>query len=348
MPTLWFCITAVMVAVYVVLDGFDLGAGAIYLFVSRTDDERRKVIRSIGPVWDGNEVWLLAGGGVLYFTFPQLYASAFSGFYLALMMVLWMLMGRAIALEFRSHINTPVWKSLLDGVFAISSILLTIFLGAALGNVIRGVPIGPDKYFFLPLWTNFRVGANPGILDWYTILSGLCTAAALSLHGAHWVALKTDRDLQKRSRTAAAVLWPATLLLTILSGLATFTMHPWLLDNYKKFPPAYVLLLGVFICLGLMPWFRSKGKYLAAWYASALYLTLMLVAGIYALYPVILPATDPSRNLTVWNSVTSDYAMSIAIRWWIPGIILAVVYFVYIYRKFAGKVNLADGSDHGY
>src|SRR6266545_3200416 len=158
MPTLWFCIVAVMVAAYVVLDGFDLGAGALHLVLGKTDDDRRKIIRSIGPVWDGNEVWLLAAGGTLYFAFPQLYASSFSGFYLPLMMVLWLLILRGIGIEFRAHVHNPLWRSFCDFVFALSSLLLTIFLGAAIGNVIRGVPLNKDGYFFEALWTNFRVG----------------------------------------------------------------------------------------------------------------------------------------------------------------------------------------------
>src|SRR5438270_4342094 len=140
METLWFIIVAVMLAAYVVLDGFDIGAGIIYLAAARTDAERRMILRAIGPVWDGNEVWLLATGGTLYFAFPQLYASAFSGFYLPLMMVLWLLMLRAIGIEFRTHIENPVWQSFFDTVFFGASALLAIFFGAALGNVIRGVP----------------------------------------------------------------------------------------------------------------------------------------------------------------------------------------------------------------
>src|SRR2546421_4234526 len=136
-----------MITAYVVLDGFDLGAGAIYLAVAHTDDERRRVLGSIGPVWDGNEVWLLAAGGTLYFAFPLLYASSFSGFYLPLMMVLWLLILRGIGIEFRSHIDSPVWQGFFDVIFSVSSVLLAIFFGAALGNVVRGVPLGPDQYF---------------------------------------------------------------------------------------------------------------------------------------------------------------------------------------------------------
>src|SRR5438552_1791855 len=140
MPTVWFALVAFMLTAYVVLDGFDLGAGAVHLFIARTDEERRTVLRSIGPVWDGNEVWLIAGGGTLYFAFPALYASSFSGFYLPLNMVLWLLILRAIAIEFRGHIENVVWKPFWDVVFCLASALLAIFLGAALGNVIRGVP----------------------------------------------------------------------------------------------------------------------------------------------------------------------------------------------------------------
>src|SRR5205809_6978061 len=149
MGTIWFWLVAIMITIYVLLDGFDLGAGAIHLLAAKTDEERRQVLASIGPVWDGNEVWLLAAGGTLYFAFPALYASAFSGFYLPLMIVLWLLIGRGVGIELRSHVDSPVWRGLLGGVFGIASLLLTIFFGAALGNVIRGVPLQPDGYFFL-------------------------------------------------------------------------------------------------------------------------------------------------------------------------------------------------------
>src|SRR5512146_3513302 len=173
METLWYIIVALMLATYVVLDGFDLGAGIIYLIVGRTPAERKAVLHTIGPVWDGNEVWLLAAGGTLYFAFPLLYASSFSGFYLPLMMVLWLLMLRGIAIEFRSHVESAIWKPFWDAIFCGASALLALFFGAALGNVIRGVPLDASGYFFEPLWTDFRLGKETGILDWYTVLVGL-------------------------------------------------------------------------------------------------------------------------------------------------------------------------------
>src|SRR6516225_3986944 len=201
MSTLWFILVAFMLTTYVLLDGFDLGAGIIHLLAARTDIERRFILRAIGPVWDGNEVWLIAAGGTLFFTFPLLYASSFSGFYLPLIIVLWLLIVRGIAIELRSRIDSSVWASFWDGMFFLGSALLAIFFGAALGNVIRGVPLNSQGYFFEALWTDFNpFSANPGILDWYTILIGLLAFTALMMHGANYIAVKTEGVLNERAR----------------------------------------------------------------------------------------------------------------------------------------------------
>src|SRR5664280_2773136 len=221
MGFIWFWLVAVMIVGYVVLDGFDLGVGVLHLFLVRTEAERRAAVRSIGPVWDGNEVWLLAGGGTLYFAFPLLYASAFSGFYLPLMIVLWLLIGRGVSIELRMHMNNVVWRSFFDGLFFLSSALLAIFLGAALANVIRGVPIGPDQYFFLPLWTNWRVGPNPGILDWYTVIGGLVAFIALATHGALYLAMKAPGELEARAQRIGQLAWIALCAITAVSLPAT-------------------------------------------------------------------------------------------------------------------------------
>src|SRR5271169_6311951 len=221
METLWFCLVAVMIAAYVVLDGFDLGVGIVYLFVARDDAERRTVLKSIGPFWDGNEVWLLAAGGTLYFAFPVLYASSFSGFYLPLMMVLWLLILRGLSLEMRSHVDVDLWKHFADAVFACSSGLLAIFFGAALGNVIRGVPLNADGYFFLPLWTNFTPQRDAGILDWYTVPIGVAAFATLMFHGALWVAYKTEGQVQARARAMAnRVRYFVVALVILVLGLS--------------------------------------------------------------------------------------------------------------------------------
>jgi cytochrome d ubiquinol oxidase subunit II len=348
METLWFIIIALMLAAYVILDGFDIGAGIIHLIVGKTDQERRLVLRSIGPVWDGNEVWLLAAGGALYMAFPMLYASSFSGFYLPLMCVLWLLMLRALGIEFRMHLDNPVWRGFFDAVFSISSILLAIFFGAALGNVVRGVPLDKTGYFFNPLWTNWRVGPHPGILDWYTVLAGLVALATLTQHGALYLALKTEGDLHRRARRVAAFAWPAVLLLTVLSLIATMAIQPLTDDNFRRFPLAMLIPVVVFGSLVAVLYFRTHYKDRAAFVSSGVYIAFMLIGAAFGLYPNVLPAsTNSAYNLTIFNTRTSDYAMSVALVWWAIGMVLAIAYFVFIYRMFRGKVRLEEEYGHG-
>jgi cytochrome bd ubiquinol oxidase subunit II len=347
MGLLWFAIISVMLTGYVILDGFDLGAGALHLFLARTDEDRKKIIRSIGPVWDGNEVWLLATGGVLYFVFPQLYASSFSGFYLPLMMVLWLLMLRAIGVEFRTHISDGIWASFFDGIFSIGSLLLAVFYGAALGNVVRGVPLGPDHYFFLPLWTNWGIGVHPGVLDWYTVLSGVVALVALCVHGANYLVVKNEGELNQRARKTSLVLTPVLFLLTVVSLVATLSIHPGLLANYHALPIGYAIPVLVFASLIAVFVFQNGRREVAAFVSGALYLAFMLVGAVYSLYPVILPAIDPQYNLTIQNSITADYALQVGLRWFSVGMVIALTYFVFLYRMFRGKVVLENHGGYG-
>jgi cytochrome bd ubiquinol oxidase subunit II len=342
METVWFMAVAVMLAAYVVMDGFDLGAGAIYLGAARTNDERRKILRAIGPVWDGNEVWLVAAGGTLYFAFPLLYASSFSGFYLPLMMVLWLLMLRGIGIELRAHVDNPVWVGFFDLIFCVSSVLLAIFFGAALGNVVRGVPLGPDGYFFEPLWTNFRVGANTGILDWYTVLTGVIALVTLTAHGSLYVAVKTDGELNQRTRSIALWAWPLQLVLTIVGLVATCYVQPTVLDNYKQHAIGFLIPVIVFGSLAVMIYAIRKGQDKVAFMGSALYIVGMLVGVAFALYPVVLPAsTDPAhRSLTIYNTAAGRHGLTVGFAWWILGMVLALGYFTMLFRMFRGKVRL--------
>jgi len=343
----WFLLVAIMITAYVVLDGFDLGAGALHLLIAKTDQERRTILRSIGPVWDGNEVWLIAGGGTLYFAFPLLYASGFSGFYLPLMIVLWLLIFRGIGIELRMHLDSPTWRGFFDGCFAFSSVLLTIFYGAALGNVLRGVPLQKDGYFFLPLWTDWSVGPQPGILDWYTIIAGVVALVALTLHGAHYLALKTEGDLNLRARGVAASLWPVLVMVTLASLVATLIVRPELLNNYKRFPVFFVIPLAVAASLFLMPHFRRKGADKAAFLASSAYLVFMLVGAAAGVYPnLLVSTTDPSLNITVFNAASGGHSLSVGLIWWSFGMALAIGYFVFVYRMFQGKVRAEEGSTH--
>ncbi len=347
MLLIWFLLVAIMITAYVVLDGFDLGAGVLHMIIAKTDQERQVVLRTIGPVWDGNEVWLIAGGGTLYFAFPLLYASAFSGFYLPLMIVLWLLIFRGIGIELRMHLDSPVWRGFFDGSFAIASMLLTVFYGAALGNVLRGVPLQKDGYFFLSLWTDWRVGPQPGILDWYTVIAGVVALVALTIHGAHYVALKTEGELNLRARRVAAWLWPVLVVVTVVSLVATLSIRPQLLDNYKSYPVFFVIPLAVVASLVAMLLFHRKGGDYAAFLSSCSYLVFMLVGAAAGVYPNLLTSTtDPSLNITVFNAASGSHSLAIGLIWWSFGMALAIGYFVFVYRMFRGKVRTGEGSMH--
>lgn len=339
METIWFCIVAVMLAAYVLLDGFDIGAGAIHLLAARGDAERRAVIASIGPVWDGNEVWLLAAGGVLYFAFPGLYAAGFSGFYLALIIVLWLLMLRGLSIELRSHFENPMWHSFWDAVFCGSSALLAIFYGAALGNVVRGVPLNKDGYFFLPLWTNLQPGSNPGIIDWFTLLIGVAALLTLILHGALWVMLKTEDQLAARARAIASNIYWLVCLAVLGISAASFLVQSRLGESFEAHPALWVFplvaaagLFGIRMCL-------SARADLWAFLCSCVFIVGMLCSAAFGLYPNVLPSTgDPELSLTINNVAAPAYGLRIGFIWWIPAFLLATAYSVLVYRHFRGKV----------
>ena len=346
METLWFILVALMLVGYVVLDGFDLGAGALHLVVARTDEERRAVLGAIGPVWDGNEVWLLAAGGTLFYAFPLLYASSFSGFYLALNMVLWLLVARAVGIEFRAHLSDPMWRDFFDGAFAIASILLIIFFGAALGNVMRGVPLGADHYFFVPLWTNFAPGPNPGILDWYTILCAVTALAAVSMHGALYVILKTEGELNRRTRAAVRWLWPVVAITSAAALAATIAVRPQLLDNYRAGPLGWAIPVLVAAGLGGVMYFTRSGHERNAFLSSCVYIVAVLCGAAFALYPTLLPSSDnPANAITIQNAAAGSQSLSIGLIWWSLGMAVAIGYFVLVYTMFKGKVG---AQDHGH
>jgi cytochrome bd ubiquinol oxidase subunit II len=341
--TVWFICVALMVTMYVLLDGFDLGAGAIHLFAARNDRERRTIIRAIGPVWDGNEVWLIAAGGTLFFAFPLLYASGFSGFYLPLIVVLWLLMIRGLSIELRGHIGNPLWASFWDAMFFIGSALLAIFYGAALGNVVRGVPLNEGGYFFQPLWTDFSpFSANPGILDWYTVLIGLLALTTLVVHGANFVAVKTENELNARSGRIARIFAFALVVLTVLGTAATFWVRPEMLTSFNERPYGYVLPLIAIAGLAGMIYFNMSRHDRAAFLSSSAYIVGMLTSTVFAVYPNVLPAVNPENSLTIQNASASQYGMTVGLIWWSIGMVLAAVYFVVIYRLFRGKVRLED------
>lgn len=346
MGSVWFCLVAVMLTGYVVLDGFDIGAGALHLWIARSDSERRTVLRSIGSVRDGNEVWLIAAGGTLYFAFPILYASSFSGFYLPLMMVLWLLILRGVGAEFRSHVGGPIWSVFWDAIFSLSSLLLAMFFGAALGNVVRGVPLDASGHFFEPLWTNFLPEKQAGILDWYTILVAVAALTALAQHGAAWVALKTEGSVHERSMRAASLAWWLVAALTIMVTFASFRVQSLLAVSFRARPWGFAFPVLAVWGLIAVKWFlrsRNAGK---AFAASCVYLAGMLGSVVFALFPLVLPSSlNPYHSLTVTNAKAGDYGLKVGMIWWVFGMLLIAAYTFYNYRNFAGKIRAEDDEE---
>jgi cytochrome d ubiquinol oxidase subunit II len=264
------------------------------------------------------------------------------------MIVLWLLILRAIGIEFRRHLDTTVWKGFFDGVFFFSSALLTIFLGAALGNVIRGVPLGQDGYFFLPLWTNWRPGSQPGILDWYTVLCGLVAFISLTLHGSAYLAMKTVGRLSSRARRISLLLWPALVLFTVVSLFATLKIRPGVMDNFHKYPAGYLIPVAVAASLVVMAFVLWRRNDTAVFLSSCAYLGFMLIGAAFALHPYVLPSSgDPALSLTVYNSAAGRRSLTLGLVWWSFGMLLAIGYFVFLYRMFRGKVR-PEMSDHAY
>lgn len=343
METTWFIIVTVMLAMYVVLDGFDFGIGMVYPFVAQTEAERRTALASIGPVWNANEVWLIAAGAVLFFAYPKAYASGFSGFYLALILVLWLLIFRGLAVELRAQIDHILWRQAWDAAFAISSGLLAIVFGTALGNLIRGVPLNHEGYFFVPLWTDFQPGSAPGILDWFTVLLGLTSAVILAFHGANYLAMKTDGVLHQRAGAAARVLGWVSAAYTALTVMAVPMVQPSLALNFSRNPVVYLAPLIGAVSLGYSLYFRLRRRDTFAFLASSLFIFLMLVSVMFGMYPYILVSTtDRAFSLTVFNASTDSYGLTTGIGWFVGGFLLILAYQIYLHSQFLGKTRTDD------
>jgi cytochrome bd ubiquinol oxidase subunit II len=345
---LWYGIAALMLAMYVALDGFDLGAGILSPFVARSDPERRQVLAAIGPFWDGNEVWLLAAGGALFVAFPRVLASGISGFYLAIILVLWCLLGRGIAIEFRSHISDPLWRGAWDFVFAAASTLLAVFLGAAFGNLMRGVPLDADGWFALALFTDFTARDPVGILDWYTILTGVFALLALAAHGALFLAWKTDGPVHERSGRMARRLWVAVAVLwpvvTVASQAVNPTLFPGMGRRWLAALAAALAVGGIVLVLVEL----RRGGYLGAFLGSCAFLLGVIGASAASYFPVMLRATGgDALSITAYTGGGDEGGLRIAIRWFLVGLPLALAYLVVVLRLHRGKAVAArDGEGY--
>lgn len=348
MQELWFWIVSAMIAIYVVMDGFDFGAGALHLFVAKTNEERREVLGAIGPYWDGNEVWLLAAGGALFLAFPKVLAAGFSGFYLAVWLMVWCLMLRGISIEFRSHVPDGLWRHFWDGTFSVSSLLLPVLFGAALGNVLRGVPLDATGTFGMALWTDFRLGSHPGVLDWYTVLTGLLALATVAAHGAVFLAWKTEGAVHERSEDLAMMLWWLVLVLWALATLATFIVNPGMLQKLAKAPLAWAATLVFLSGLALVFVGLRRHRYLLAFLGSGAFIFGLLAVSAACVYPVMLKSTlDPAFDLTALNASSSPHGLRAGLAWWVIGFPLAIGYAAFLFRFHRGKVRAA-GEGEGY
>jgi cytochrome d ubiquinol oxidase subunit II len=326
----WFLLIGVLLAGYSVLDGFDLGVGVLFPFLARNDDEKTILARSIGPVWDGNEVWLLTGGGALFAAFPHAYAMVFSGFYLALMLVLFSLIVRAVSLEFRAH--DPARKGLWEGAFIAGSFLPALLFGVALGNVVLGVPVDAQMEYAGNFFTLLRP---------LPLIFGLLGLAAFLLHGSTWATLKTGGALQERARKTAKTLVYAAAGAYFLSFVAVWVYLP---EALKKVP-AWIFAALVWLSLGLVLRSLKRGKDGRAFlFSSVFFLSLWGNVGVIH-YPNLIRATEPALSLTITNASSSALTLKVMLLIALVGMPLVVWYTVYAYRVFRGKVG--SGGD-GY
>jgi cytochrome d ubiquinol oxidase subunit II len=348
MAEVWYAIAAFLLTTWVVLDGFDFGAGVLYHFVARTDRERRQVLAAIGPFWDGNEVWLIVAGGALFVGFPKVLSAGISGFYLTIFFVLWCLILRGISIEFRSHVSNPLWRGTWDVSFAAASTLLPLFLGAALGNLLRGVPLTSDGWFTLTLFTDFSATEPVGILDWYTVLVGVFALVALAGHGGAFLTWKTDGEVRERSRAAgrrlfsvAAVLWP-------LVTAATLKVNPPFFDALVTRPVA--ALLGAVAVVGLVTALAglTRGRDLPAFLGSCAFVAGLSGATAACAFPVLVRATGgDALSLTASTSGGDPLGLRTALVWFSLGMPLAILYFVMVLRLHRGKAVAArDGEGY--
>jgi cytochrome d ubiquinol oxidase subunit II len=340
METVWFVLISLAIAAYAATDGYDLGVGILAPLLARDVRERAALRHAIVATWLANEVWLLALGGLLFLAFPAAYAASFSGFYLAFMILLWCLIGRGLAVEMRSHLEQPVWRTACDILFPIASFLVAFALGTAAGNVLRGVPLDAQGRMFLPLWTNLSLGGGPAIFDWYTILVGLLTVAVFALHGANFLAFKTDGELRDRARRAAlqASVPVAVLVLTVV--FLSPVVNPSLTTNYRAHPALYAVMTLIVIAFTATIALSVLRRYLMAFAASALLIVALATTVALALYPNLLPGRpDAQHSLTVHNTAASSYGLTVALIWFLIGLVLVGFYMIVLRRLFTEKVR---------
>ncbi|WP_417368519.1 cytochrome d ubiquinol oxidase subunit II [Flavobacterium beibuense] len=335
-PTLWFLVVGGLFSGYAILDGFDFGAGAWHLFFKK-EESRRIALNAVGPVWDGNEVWLVIGGGALFAGFPVMYASMFSAMYIPFILFLLFIILRAVSIEFRSKEEMLWWRKMWDISYSVSSIMLAFLLGVVLGNVLQGIPLGE----------NFEYQGGPLLefLNPYAIMVGLTTLALFMTHGAIYLLMKTEGRLFAK---LTILVKRGIIFFVVIFGITTiYTLIyiPHLSDTFREDPVMFAVPLATFLCIANVPRLAMKHRYKLAFLFSALSMSFMLMLVAIELYPVLLISTiDPQYSITVYNAASSEKSLGIMLNIVAIGAPLVLAYTVFVYSTFKGKVKMDETS----
>jgi len=332
----WYILFVVIIAGYLILDGFDLGVGILHPFVAKTDEERRILLNSIGPVWDGNEVWLVLGGGALFAAFPFVYASLFSGFYVAMMLVLMVLILRTVAIEFRSKEESAGWRSSWDIVFFASSLGIALLLGVAFGNIIIGVPLNANHDITATLFS---------LLSPFALLVGLTTVVMVALHGGIYLTMKTEGELQARIRSWIPPVMVVFFVLNTVVVISTVLLQEAITTRYvEDLWPAIFPALAL-LALIMAAYLLRKGKDFLAFIASGAMIGLLLISTAAGLYPnLLISTTDPAYNLTIFNAASQPQTLVVMLIIALIGMPFVLLYTAGVYYIFRGKVQLSPQS----
>ena len=331
----WFVLIGILLTGYAILDGFDLGVGSLHLLV-KEDKERRLLINAIGPVWDGNEVWLVTGGGALFAAFPNVYATVFSGFYTAFMLLLFVLIFRAVAIEFRSKQEMRWWRQMWDVAFSISSILIAFLMGVALGNIVTGIPINANGEF---------TGTFLGMITPYTILVGITAVALFMMHGAIYGVMKTEGELHNKMRGWVNNSIIFFVICYVTTTMATLVYYPHMTEHFKDYPYLFIVAILNMLAVANIPREISKGKDFNAFLSSSASIAALMALFAIGLFPnIVMSNPNPENSLTIYNAASSQKTLEIMLIIAMIGIPFVLAYTVSIYWIFRGKVKLTNMS----
>lgn len=329
--TIWFILIGILLTGYAILDGFDLGVGALHLLV-KDDLERRIMINSIGPVWDGNEVWLVTGGGALFAAFPHVYATVFSGFYTAFILLLFALIFRAIAIEFRSKRPGKTWRQSWDISFSVSSILIAFLMGVALGNIITGIPLDANKEFTGSFWS---------LINPYTVLVGITTVALFMMHGSIYVVMKTEGELQKKIRGWVNNAIICFAICYVTTTMYTLIYYPHMVEHFKAAPALFLVAVINMLAIANIPREIHLGNEFRAFLSSCASIVTLLVLFAIGLFPnIVLSNPNPEYSLNIYNAASSQKTLNIMLIIAIIGVPFVLAYTISIYWIFRGKVKI--------